>query len=163
MFNRPGFSSVRARRAAVAAALVLGTPGLAAMPAAAGPVAADIPRAEERITPFSGVVEPCDAAFVKNELADRIAARERDFGYSSLEILGFDGIAQTGFRSNGLSYIPRRYCRAEAMFNDGVRRKVLYNIGERTGFIGLTSGLTWCVVGLDREHAFGADCKAAGP
>jgi hypothetical protein len=163
LFIRSGFLSVRARRAALAASLVIAASASAVAPASTGPVAADIPRAEERIRPFSGVVETCDADFVINELAVRIAARERDFGYSSLEILGFDGIAQTGFRSNGLSYIPRRYCRAEAMFNDGVRRKVVYNIGERTGFIGLSFGLTWCVVGLDREHAFGADCKAAGP
>jgi hypothetical protein len=132
-------------------------------PAIAGSGAGDTPRAEERITPFSGVVEACDATFVLNELVARLAARERDFGYSSLEITGFEGITQTGFRSNGLSYIPRRYCRAEAMFNDGVRRRLVYNIGEHTGFIGQSFGLTWCVVGLDREHAFGADCKAAGP
>ena len=147
----------------MAAGYVVAASGVAVATAAAGPIAADTPRAEERITPFAGTVEACDATFVLNEIVARVAARERDFGYSSLEILGFEGITQTGFRSNGASYIPRRYCRAEAMFNDGVRRKLVYNIGERTGFIGLSYGLTWCVVGLDREHAFGADCKAAGP
>ena len=31
------------------------------------------------------------------------------------------------------------------------------------GFIGIGSGVTWCIIGLDRNHAFSPNCRAAGP
>ncbi len=49
------------------------------------------------------------------------------------------------------------------LINDGTRRPIYYGIGEDTGMIGMTWGVEWCVVGLDRNWAYNPNCKAARP
>ncbi len=131
--------------------------------AAAQPRPGDTPPAEQRQSGFPSVYESCDAESVQAEIMHTFLERERDYWSSSLEIVAFERIVETGNRTNGLAYIPRRYCRAEALFNDGRRRRIVYNIGSQNGFIGAGSGIIWCVEGLDREHAYGPNCRAAGP
>ena len=123
----------------------------------------DRPPAEYRESGFPPVVESCAAETVQVEIMRTFQERERDYWSSPLEIVAFEDFVETGDRTNGLSYIPRRYCRAEALFNDGQRRRVVYNIGSQNGFIGAGPGIIWCVVGLDRERAYGPNCRAAGP
>jgi hypothetical protein len=140
---------------------------MAALPtgaALAGPLSPqNVPPAEDRYPPYTGILPLCSDSSVLQEVTWSFGKRESEFWNSDLAIVGFETPQEFGYRSNGLSYIPRRYCRAEAVFNDGVRRKVVYNVGEALGFIGLGSGVTWCVVGLDRNHAFSPNCRAAGP
>lgn len=131
--------------------------------ASAGGLREHDPPAEYRYPPFTGVVPLCSDPWVLNEIASSFAGRESEFWNSDLAVAGFEKTSEFGFRTNGLSYIPRRYCRAEAMFNDGQRRQIVYNIGEALGFVGIGSGVTWCVQGLDRNHAFSPNCRAAGP
>ncbi|WP_424362507.1 hypothetical protein [Methylocystis parvus] len=121
------------------------------------------PPAEFRYPPFTGAVPLCSDPWVFREISDKFASREQEYWNSGLVIAAFDGVAETGYRTNGLSYIPRRYCLGDAMFSDGKRRRIVYNIGEALGFIGLGWGVTWCVEGLDRNHAFSPNCRAAGP
>jgi hypothetical protein len=145
--------------------------GLAASALASGGASAgvtrlgeeDRPPAEYRMPPYTSQMPGCSDPGVLSEISWSFRLREIEFWNSGLEILGFDPPVEFGFRTNGYSYIPRRYCHAEAMFNDGLRRRVVYNIGEALGFIGIGSGVTWCVVGLDRNHAFSPNCRAAGP
>jgi len=131
--------------------------------ASAEPRPGDTPPAEQRQSGFPPVYETCGSESVQAEIMLAFMARERDYWSSSLEIVAFERIAETGNRTNGLSYIPRRYCRAEALFNDGRRRSIVYNIGSQNGFIGAGPGIIWCVEGLDRERAYGPNCRAAGP
>ena len=49
------------------------------------------------------------------------------------------------------------------MISDGSKHAVNYYIGEDIGFIGQTWGVTWCVVGLDRNWAYNPHCKMARP
>lgn len=121
------------------------------------------PPAEYRFPRYYNLVPPCSDATVLNEISFSFADRETDYWNSGLAIETFYPPEEFGYRSNGLSYIPRRYCQTLALFNDGVVRKVVYNIGESLGFIGIGSGVTWCVEGLDRNHAFSPNCRAAGP
>lgn len=121
------------------------------------------PPAEYRYPPYTGVLPLCSDPGVLAEISWSFAGRESEYWSSGLAIEGYDVPVEFGYRTNGLSYIPRRYCRAEALFNDGARRLVVYNIGEALGFIGIGSGVTWCVQGLDRNHAFSPNCRAAGP
>ena len=131
--------------------------------ASAEPRPGDTPPAELRQSGFPPVYETCEAGPVQAEIMYAFLERERDYWSSSLEIVAFERIVETGNRTNGLAYIPRRYCRAEALFNDGRRRRIVYNIGSQNGFIGAGPGIIWCVEGLDREHAYGPNCRAAGP
>jgi len=131
--------------------------------AAAGPSPADTPPAEGRMLPYTGIVPACDDGFALARIQRAFSDQESDYWRSGLAIESFVGVRETGLRSNGASYIPRRYCRARALFNDGLERAVVYELGEDLGLIGMGFGVTWCVEGLDRNHAFSPDCKAAGP
>jgi hypothetical protein len=151
-----------AHRAITLAALAFA--GLSIGAAKAGePGLADTPPAEARMIPYHGDVPPCGDPSVLERIQAEFERRESNYWQSSLVIEGFGEPRETGFRTNGLSYIPRRYCRAQAALNDGHRRMVVYEIGEELGFIGISFGVTWCVQGLDRNHAFSPACEAAGP
>ena len=143
-------------------AAVLAAP-VCAPPLAAQPARETNPPAEQRILRYSAVLPDCSDPAVLGEITWSFAGREREFWASSLALANFERVWETGFRSTGASYIPRRYCNAEALFSDGERRRVVYQIGEALGFLGLGSGVTWCVQGLDRNHAFSPNCRAAGP
>ena len=113
--------------------------------------------------PYTGVLPPCDDDFALARIQRAFYDQESDYWQSGLAIESFGGVRETGLRVNGASYIPRRYCAARALFNDGRERAVVYELGEDLGFLGLSFGVTWCVAGLDRNHAFSPHCKAAGP
>jgi len=110
---------------------------------------------------YDGVVPPCEAAL--NTIASRFAQKESRFWNSDLQILGFDKIRETAFRPWASETIPRRFCTAVAMVSDGRRHTVHYWIGEDTGMIGVSWGVEWCVVGLDRNWAYNPACKMARP
>jgi hypothetical protein len=121
------------------------------------------PPAEARILPFSGVIPACNDWAVISEISRNFWQREQSYWGSPLQILRVDEIREIAMRANGPTYIPRRYCIARADFNDGVNRDVGYQIGEDLGFSGVGWGVTWCVVGLDRNHSFSPACKMTGP
>ena len=49
------------------------------------------------------------------------------------------------------------------MVSDGITRPVYYSIIEDGGLIGMTYGVEWCVVGLNRNWAYNPACKMAQP
>ena len=119
--------------------------------------------AEERDAPYSGIVPPCSDASSLSEIQSHFAQREAEYWHSGLEIAQFEGVREIGFRSNGLDYIPRRYCQARVLMSDQKERTVDYSIVEAGGSIGYTDGVVWCLVGLDRLDAFSPACKMARP
>jgi len=110
---------------------------------------------------YDGVLPPCEAGL--STIASRFAQKEGTFWNSSLQITGFDAVRETAFRPWAAQTIPRRYCTAVAFVSDGTQHTVHYSIGEDTGMIGLTWGVEWCVVGLDRNWAYNPACKMARP
>ena len=110
---------------------------------------------------YDGVLPPCEAAL--NKIARRFAQKEGRFWNSSLQIVGFEGVRETAFRPWANGTIPRRYCSATAYVSDGRKHRVNYWIGEDTGMIGMTWGVEWCVVGLDRNWAYNPACRSARP
>ncbi len=139
----------------LAAALLLSLAGAA--------LARPVTPAEKRYSPYSGQINACDDPAVLGRIQSRFSAKEIEYWNSTLEIRGFDRVRQIGLRSWGLDHIPRRYCMARAMMNDGRRRAVSYWVGEDLGIIGWGFGVEWCVHGLDRNLAFAPDCKMARP
>ena len=89
--------------------------------------------------------------------------KEGRFWNSDLQIVDFDRVRETAFRPWAADTIPRRFCSAMAPISDGSKHAVNYWIGEDTGFIGATWGVTWCVTGLDRNWAYNPRCKMARP
>ena len=131
---------------------------------ACGTVAArPLTPAETRDQPYSGLVKACNDPMPLGYIQGAFAGRESEYWHSGLAIVGFDEVREIGFRSNGLDYIPRRYCRARAIMNDEKVRSVSYQITEAGGSIGFTDNVVWCVEGLDRNDAFAPACKEARP
>ena len=119
--------------------------------------------AENRLQSYSGAVPPCTEASALEAIQSRFKDREDEYWHSGLAIVSFDRVDEIGFRSNGLDYIPRRYCLARAVMSDQKLRTVSYSIGEATGSIGFTDGVDFCVAGLDRNDAYSPTCKMARP
>ncbi len=146
----------RGRRALLAAlALLCGAQAALARPM--------VP-AERREYSFSGRLPACNDPSVLSTISSRFQSREDRYWESGLAIAAYDRIAEIGMRSPGLDFIPRRYCMARALFNDGSARKVNFAIVEKMGWLGVLGfGVQWCVDGLDRNRAFGDECRAARP
>lgn len=108
---------------------------------------------------YDGVLPPCEAAL--GTIASRFAQKEGQFWNSDLQILDFERVRETAFRPWARGTIPRRFCSAVALVSDGRKHRVSYWIGEDTGMIGMTWGVEWCVVGLDRNWAYNPACKMA--
>ena len=119
--------------------------------------------AEQRIRPFTANLPACDDIEVLNTIADRFRQKESLYWNSALEIRFFDRVGETGFRSNGLDYIPRRYCTAKVILNDQHVHQATYWIGERLGIIGYSWGIEWGISGLDRNNACAPACREARP
>lgn len=117
--------------------------------------------AEYRYQPYTGSLPACEDNGVLGTIQSRFGSKESEYWNSALQIVGYDRVRETGYRSNGSDYIPRRYCTARAYMNDGRWRQVTYWVGENLGFIGWGWGVEWCVAGVDRNYAYGPACRAA--
>ena len=112
---------------------------------------------------YDGVLPPCDADAALGKIASKFNEKENNFWNTDLRILGFGKIRETAFRPWAANNIPRRYCSAVVEVSDGKRHAIHYSIAEDTGMIGMTWGVEWCVVGLDRNWAYNPACKMAQP
>jgi hypothetical protein len=110
---------------------------------------------------YDGKVADCGAAL--STITSQFREKESTFWNSNLEITGFGQIRETAFRPWQSDNIPRRYCSAEVMLNDGKLRTVHYSIIEDGGFASMGQGVEWCVTGLDRNWAYNPGCRSARP
>ena len=112
---------------------------------------------------YSGKLPPCDNSRALSIIQGRFAGKESRFWNSNLQIVNFDQVRETGYRSWASDTIPRRFCSARALLSDGVWRPVHYLIGEDFGMIGATWDVEWCVVGVDRNWANNPACRMMQP
>ena len=96
-------------------------------------------------------------------IAQQFAEKEGKFWNSDLRITAYADVHEVAFRAWASNSIPRRFCTASAILNDGNARQVHYSVIEDGGLAGFGSGVEWCVVGLDRNWAYNPSCKAARP
>src|SRR5918995_859430 len=112
---------------------------------------------------YDAIVPLCHDPAALGKVASRFAEKEEKFWDPTLRILGFERVRETAWRPWAENSIPRRFCSATALVNDGKARTVHYSIAEDTNMIGATFGVEWCVVGLDRNWAYNPACKMAQP
>jgi len=112
---------------------------------------------------YSARVPLCEDSGPLREIRINFGRKEGRFWNSELEIVGFENVQEIAFRPWAAAAIPRRFCKGVVLVSDGVRRPVFYSIIEDGGIIGMTYGVEWCVVGLDRNWAFNPACKMARP
>jgi hypothetical protein len=117
---------------------------------------------------YDGQMGECEQALYA--ISSQFAEKESRFWNSDLQITGFADVHEVAFRpwehpNGAYNSIPRRFCSASAALTDGRVRQVHYSIIEDGGFAGspFASGVEWCIVGLDRNWAYGASCRAAKP
>jgi hypothetical protein len=138
----------------------------AAAPAQAGPAEDSLygTPAEARWAPVYADLPRCDDASVLSTIVGRFGETENTYWGGKHAIGGFERVREIGFRSNGLSYIPRRYCVARAVISDEPKpRTAIYSVTANASIIGWQWGVEWCVIGLDREHAYAPDCLILRP
>lgn len=136
--------------------------GFASADAAGRRYVAPPDRAEARIVPMYGDLPACADPAVLSELTSWFNSRESTY-WGPLQALSYDRIAQTGFRTWGDDFIPRRFCTARLLLNNGVFHRVDYSVRENLGLFGMTWNVNWCVAGLDRELSYAPNCKMARP
>jgi len=106
---------------------------------------------------------PCDYPPALHEIMKDFGTKEGRFWNSDLKIVGIEGMRETAYLPWAAQSIPRRFCHATALINDGARRPIYYSIASGTGMIGMGWGVNFCVVGLDRDWAYNPACRAAKP
>lgn len=98
-----------------------------------------------------------------DHIISRWGTKEYRFWNSDLELVGFENIREIGWEPWPSGTMPRRFCSASVLVSDGKRRQIYYSIGEDTGWLGVTYGVEFCVVGLDRNWAYNPQCQMARP
>ena len=112
---------------------------------------------------YDGVMPACNDPAALNKITSRFAEKESRFWNSALQIVSFENLRQVAYRPWAEQTIPRRFCTGRVLVSDGRKRTIHYWIGEDTGMIGMTFGVEWCVIGLDRNCAYSPACKMALP
>jgi len=112
---------------------------------------------------YDRVMPACDFPGALDRIIINFHSKEARFWNSDLQIVGIENIHQTALLPWAAQSIPRRFCSGTAVISDGVRRPIYYSIAENTSIIGVDWGVNFCVVGLDRNMAYGPACRAARP
>lgn len=112
---------------------------------------------------YSRDMPACDYGPALGRIAANFHSKEARFWNSELKIVGIENIRETAYMPWAAQSIPRRFCSATVLINDGRRHAMYYSIASGTGMIGMDWGVNFCVVGLDRNWAYNPDCRAARP
>jgi hypothetical protein len=112
---------------------------------------------------YSRDMPPCDYPPAIDRVINDFHTKEARFWNSGLQIVGIEDIRQSAYLPWAAQSIPRRFCSGTALINNGRRHRVYYSIATGLGMIGSTWGVNFCVVGYDRDWAYGPDCRAAKP
>ena len=112
---------------------------------------------------YDQVLPPCNYRAALDRIIGDFQIKEARFWNSRLQIVGIENIQQTALLPWAAQSIPHRFCSGTAVINDGARHAIFYSIVEDTGMIGIDWGVNFCVVGLDRNFAYGPACRAARP
>jgi hypothetical protein len=112
---------------------------------------------------YSSDLPLCNDSGPLGHIQSGFAKKEDRFWNSNLSVVDFRNVEEIALRPWAVGAIPRRFCRGEVLTSDGVTRKVFYSIVEDGWLMGMSYGVEWCVVGLDRNWAYNPRCKAARP
>jgi hypothetical protein len=124
------------------------------------------PPAEARLIGPADTLPACETPAVLGNIQNRFASREQRFWDSPLRIVGYEDVRHVAHRPWGAAYIPRRFCAATALVDNGTevrRHRVNYVIAEELGFAGYGYGVQWCVTGVERHLHAAPNCRMMMP
>ena len=110
---------------------------------------------------YDGDLPHCEAAL--GEITSRFESSQAKFWNTNVQILGYEKVRQLAFSPWAKGTVPRRFCTALADVSTGRKHRVNYYITEDGGLVGATWGVTYCVVGFDRNMVYSPACKMALP
>ena len=112
---------------------------------------------------YDRVMPACDYPPALDRIIGNFRTKEARFWNSDRQIVGIESIRETAVLPWAAQSVPRRFCSGTALISDGVRHPIYYSIAEDAGMIGMYWGVNFCVVGFDRNMAYGPACRAARP
>lgn len=112
---------------------------------------------------YDRIMPTCDYSPALDRIIANFHTKEVRFWHSELRIVGIENIRETAKLPWAAQSIPRRFCSGTALINDRSRHAIYYSIAEDTGIIGMSWGVSFCVIGLDRNWAYNPACRAAAP
>ena len=112
---------------------------------------------------YSAKVPLCEEHEPLKMIQRRFGTKEGKFWNSDLKIIGFEKIHEVAWQPWAPGTIPRRFCGASVLVSDGLWRSMYYSITEDAGMLGVSYGVEFCVVGLDREWSYQPACLRAKP
>ena len=112
---------------------------------------------------YSRDLPACEYHAALDRIIRDFHAKENRFWNSELQIVGFENLHEIDTMPWAAQAIPRRYCGGTAVISNSTKHTIYYSIAEDTGMIGIDWGVNFCVVGLDRNFAYGPDCRSARP
>jgi hypothetical protein len=112
---------------------------------------------------YDRIMPSCDYPPALDRIIANFRTKEFRFWNSELRIVGIEDIRESAVLPWAAQSIPRRFCSATALINDGARHPIYYSIAEDTGMIGQDWGVNFCVAGLDRNWAYNPACRSAQP
>jgi len=112
---------------------------------------------------YSAKVPVCEERGPLKMIERSFGTKEGKFWNSDLKIVGFEKIQEVSWQPWAPGTIPRRFCSASVLVSDGLWRSMYYSITEDAGMLGVSYGVEFCVVGLDREWSYQPACLRAKP
>jgi hypothetical protein len=118
--------------------------------------------------PSQDVSKLCTDQRTLAEIVQRFNWVQSETWGTAVRMVGISGIREVALKNDGIerekyTYVPKRYCRAEAVLNTGRRHKLAYLLNEEGGFVGLYAGLTFCVAGYDWFNQNEPSCRVLNP
>lgn len=111
-----------------------------------------------------GDIPACDNPRVESKIKNRFRRHtDRYVLERGLVIEEFVRIRQARYDIGNPSPLARRYCQAQALFNDDRSRRVYYFVEEQAGFVGIKWNVEFCVSGLDPWRVYDGRCRVARP
>src|ERR1700693_3908702 len=112
---------------------------------------------------YTAKVPLCEERGPLKTIESRFRTKEGKFWNSDLKIIGIEKIQEVSWQPWAPGTIPRRFCSATVLVSDGLWRSLYYAITEDAGMLGVSYGIEFCVVGLDREWSYQPNCVRAKP
>ena len=114
------------------------------------------------------VTKACSDARALADIVHRFNWVQAETWGTAVRMVGIANIRLVKLKNDGVeneryTFVPKRYCRGEAVLNNGQRQKLAYLISEEGGFTGLYSGTTFCVAGYDYFRQHEPACRVLNP
>lgn len=115
----------------------------------------------DRAEPWNGPA--CDAPKVLGRITAHFDQAEKDYWHTGVRMADITMPQETAYRDWQPLIIARRYCSGTAYLTDGKKYNLVYWLRSEQGFVGVSWGVQFCLVGRDRDFSYAPHCKMLRP